>query len=307
MTSKTARSIFFIVLWLPAFFASPAVAEPLPVVRAKHLYDITADFCHPVDLAAGPDGRVYILDGTQNRVVIHDPKTRQQTAFMTGSREEAGLHPIGLDVDSAGRIYVADPDSRSVLIFDTDGKRIRNIPLADPDIDPTDIVADPDADRCFVIDNDNHRIQIYRLSDSKRVDTWGESGEKPGQFQYPFLAARDRHATLYVVDVLNTRVQAISPEGRTMSVIGKWGVNRGQFYRPKGVAVAPNDRIYITDSYLGVVQVFKRYRKFIGVLADSSGNLLKLETPTGIAVDNNQRLYIMEMLRNRVSVYRIMD
>lgn len=286
---------------------SAAPGQPLPTVRAKHLYDITAGFCHPVDLAAGADGRIYILDGTQNRVVIHTPETRQQTAFSIDRQKTLAPHPLGIDVDSNNRVYITDPGGKSILVFSAAGQRLRNLSLTGPNTDPADVVADTEADRCYVTDNDNHRVQVYRLSDFKRLDTWGEIGEKPGQFHYPFLAARDKYATLYVVDVLNTRVQAINQEGRTMSVIGRWGVNRGQFYRPKGVAIDSRDRIYITDSYLGVVQVFQRYRKFIGVLADARGNLLKLKTPTGIAVDNSNRLYITEMLRNTVSVYRIMD
>ena len=117
----------------------------------------------------------------------------------------------------------------------------------------------------------------------------------------------DKYSTLYVVDVLNTRVQAINHEGRAMAYIGKWGVDRGQLYRPKGVTIDKKDRIYVSDSYLGVIQIFKRYRKFLGVLGNKMGEMLRFKTPTGIDVDDDLRLYIVEMIQNRVSVYQILD
>ncbi len=172
---------------------------------------------------------------------------------------------------------------------------------------PIDVVIDESKDRCYVVDNHNHRILIYKKDGSQLLKIWGSRGEKPGEFNFPFLATHDSYSTLYVVDVLNTRVQAINDEGRTIALIGKWGVDRGQFYRPKGVTVDKKDRIYVSDSFLGVVQVFKRYNTFLGVIGSESGKMLKFTTPTGIYVDDNLRLYIVEMRQNRVSVYQILQ
>jgi len=293
----------FLISSLPSF----SYGEKPPAIKAKHLYDITADFCHPSDLSVGPDGRIHILDGTNNRVVIYNPVNKQISSFKINSKQNVISHPLGIDVASNGDIYIADSGNHCIRIFTPEGKVKNTFKLNSNNTDPTDIVTDLNLNRCYVIDNDNHRILVYDLKNFNLIDTWGESGEKPGEFQYPFLAAKDSTSTLYVVDVLNTRVQAINPEGRTMATLGKWGVNAGQFYRPKGVTIDKKDQIYVSDSYLGVIQVFKRYRKFLGVLTDESGNLLKLKTPTGIGIDKTQKLYIVEMIRNCVSVYQIIE
>ncbi len=288
---------------LPVFL----YGEAPPAIKAKHLFDITADFRYPSDLAIGPKGRIHILDGTNNRVVIYSPDNKNISTFKINNNQTGKGDPLGIDVDNNGRIYIADSGSHCIRIFTPDGKALNTFKLKTADTDATDIVVDHNSNRCFVIDNYNHCVLVHDLAGFNLLDTWGDIGEKPGHFQYPFLAAIDSHSTLYVVDVLNTRVQAINSEGRTMAVIGKWGVNAGEFYRPKGVTIDKHDRIFISDSYLGVIQVFKRYRKFIGVLTDQKGRMLKLQTPTGIAIDDNQKLYVIEMIRNAVSVYQIME
>ncbi len=284
----------------------------VPIIAARHLFDVEAGFLHPSDVAIGPEGRIYVLDGVNNRVVICTSAGKFIASFGVRGKGKGGLNsPLGLDIDKDGSVYVADSGNRLVQVFGPLGDFKFEFPIAVPDSqrspDPVDVVLDESKDRCYVIDNDNHRILVYSRDGSRYVKSWGGSGEKPGEFQFPFLAALDNRSTLYVVDVLNTRVQALNEEGRAMAYIGKWGVDRGQFYRPKGVTVDKKDRIYVSDSYLGVVQVFERFRKFLGVLGTPEKKMLRFSTPVGLAVDDALRLYVVEMQPNRVAVYQLME
>ncbi len=284
----------------------------VPIIAARHLFNLEADFLRPSDVAIGLEGRIYVLDGVNNRVVICSSAGALVSAFGVKGKGRGGLNgPLGLDIDQDGSVYVADAGNRLVQVFGPRGDFKYEFPITVPDSprppDPVDVVLDEAKDRCYVIDNDNHRVLVYNRNGSTLLQRWGRSGEKPGEFQFPFLAALDSRSTLMVVDVLNTRVQAISDEGRTMAVIGKWGVDRGQFYRPKGVTVDTKDRIYVSDSYLGVVQVFERFRKFLGVLGTPEKKMLRFSTPMGIAIDDALRLYVVEMQQNRVSVYQVME
>jgi len=301
------------------FFATLAAGSMLygqpgdmPIIAARHLFDLEAQFLHPSDVAVGPDGRIYVLDGVNNRVVICTSAGKFVSAFGVRGRGKGGLNsPLGLDIDKDGSVYVADSGNRLVQVFGPTGQFRFEFPVnvqeSDRPADPVDVVLDESKNRCYVVDNDNHRILVFARDGSSLLTTWGRSGEKPGEFQFPFLAALDSKSTLLVVDVLNTRVQAISDEGRTMALIGKWGVDRGQFYRPKGVTVDKKDRIYVSDSYLGVVQVFERFRKFLGVLGNPERQMIRFSTPVGIAIDDGFRLYVVEMLLNKVSVYQIVE
>jgi DNA-binding beta-propeller fold protein YncE len=301
----------FLVVWTAGgiLYGQPGA---VPVIAARHLFDVEADFLHPSDVAIGLEGRIYVLDGVHNRVVIFTSAGTYVSSFGVRGKGRGGFNsPLGLDVHTDGSVYVADSGNRLVQVFSPLGDFRFEFSVKAPDNpkppDPVDVVLDESNNRCYVVDNDNHRVLVYSRDGSSLLNLWGGSGEKPGEFQYPFLGALDSQSTLLVVDVLNARVQAINSEGRVMAYIGKWGVDRGQFYRPKGVAADKKDRIYVSDSYLGVVQVFERFRKFLGVLGTADKQMLRFAAPVGMAVNDDLRLYVVEMELNKVSVYQLLD
>jgi sugar lactone lactonase YvrE len=157
-----------------------------------------------------------------------------------------------------------------------------------------------------VVDNDNHHILAYDLSTFKLINTYGSPGTGKRMFRFPFLIALDSENYLYIVDVINTRVQILNPDGLYVTSIGGWGVEKGEFFRPKGVAIDKNNRVYVGDSYTGVIQVFESSGEFYGALGDPvSGGVKKFRTPMGLFVDHNNRLYVVETLANKVSVYQL--
>ena len=143
------------------------------------------------------------------------------------------------------------------------------------------------------------------MPDYTLLSTWGSEGPQASQFHYPFLMATGNSGSLFVVDVLNTRVQ-LWRKGKPVGSIGGWGVELGQFYRPKGVCIDTQGLVFVSDSVLGVIQTFKSTGEFNAVLGNESGTVLKWKTPLGITVDQRERLYVVEMIPNRVSVYQIL-
>ncbi|WP_326685825.1 hypothetical protein OIE63_00920 [Streptomyces sp. NBC_01795] len=85
---------------------------------------------HPIDLAAGADGRVYIADCHNHRVRVIAPDGTVTTAVGTGSAGCDGPgpgsatrvdQPRGVDLDDEGRLYVADSLNRRVCVLDPEG------------------------------------------------------------------------------------------------------------------------------------------------------------------------------------------
>jgi sugar lactone lactonase YvrE len=117
--------------------------------------------------------------------------------------------------------------------------------------------------------------------------------------------ALDQQRNIYIVDVINTRVQVLNSQGLFVKFIGNWGVEKGEFFRPKGVTVDSHGRVYVSDSYMGVIQVFNSEGNFHSVLGDpEKGGVRKFTSPTGLFIDKRNRLYVVEMFANRVGVYR---
>jgi DNA-binding beta-propeller fold protein YncE len=269
------------------------------------------DYRQPSDVVAGSNGRIYVLDGVNNRVRVHDAGGTLLFSFgTTGTGGGEFNFPLGIGIDDNNRIYVADSGNRRVQIFTPDGAVLSQF-STDIDraqnraSDPTDVAVNAAAGRCYVVDNDNHRVIIFDLQSLQFLSSEGLMGMEKREFRYPFMLDRDAGGNLYVVEVINTRVKVLDPDGGYITNIGSFGVEPGQFYRPKGVAVDPAGRVFVSDSYLGVIQVFDREGRFLSVVGDENGTIKKFKTPTGIFIDKGRRLYVVEMLADRVQVIQL--
>jgi DNA-binding beta-propeller fold protein YncE len=276
----------------------------------QHLFDIENNFKQPSDVSVSKNGLIYVVDGVNNKIQTFDQKGKFLFSFgEKGTSKGKFQFPLGIDIDTRGRVYVADSGNHRVQIFNSTGGFLSSIKIAsqnDVNADPTDVAVDEIADRIYVVDNDNHSILVYDLQSHVLIETLGVPGTDKREFRYPFLMTLDTNKYLYIVDVINTRVQVLSPDGKFVSFIGGWGVEKGELFRPKGVTIDGRERVFVSDSYMGVIQTFKTNGEFHSVLGDAAEKKVKkFNTPTGIFVDSNNRLYVVEMFAERVSVFEI--
>jgi DNA-binding beta-propeller fold protein YncE len=278
------------------------------LINVELLFEITDQLKQPSEVAVSKDGQIYVVDGVNNRIRIFSSRGAPVSSFgLEGAGDGEFKYPLGIDIAASGRVYVADSGNHRVQIFDGAGGFIAQIklPALNHPADPTDVAVDETRNRCYVVDNDNHRILVYDLSNLKLLDSYGTPGTDKRNFRYPFLITLDKQKYLYIVDVINTRVQVLNPDGLFVNFIGGWGVEKGEFFRPKGVAVDKNGRIYVSDSYMGVIQIFTATGEFYAAIGEpASGKVKKFKTPVGIYVDRQDRLYVVEMFANKVGVYR---
>ena len=298
------RSI--LLLLLLSVCAGPAQAYT--VLPAVHSHDLEHNLLQPTDVAVGANGRVYVVDGVNGCIKVFDADGAFQQQFgEPGSRPGQLESPTGIAIGDDGSIFVADTGNARVQLFAASGKFLRLIDLPAGEggrkADPTDVVFDRRNNYLVVVDNDNHRLLRYRLPDWELDAVLGTEGAGDGQFNYPFLAAANRHGDVFVVDVLNARIQVWGAAGHIRD-IAAWGVDPGQLYRPKGVCVDGDGRLFVSDSVMGVVQVFGASGDLVGVLGTPGGDIIKWKTPMGLAVDG-RRLYVVEMLYNRVRAYNL--
>ncbi len=307
----SSSAYLFTFLLIPCvlltFFAVPAFA--IRLVNVKLLFELRGEFNKPTDVSVSKNGLIYVVDGVNNAIKVFNSKGRFLYSFgKKGSGRSEFSSPLGIDIDNEGRLYIADSGNQRVQILDSKGSFITEIKLP-PDndqlADPTDVAVDDLNNKCYIVDNDNHQVLAYDLSKLKLIKTCGSYGAGTDRFRYPFFAALGKVQNLYVVDVINTRVQVLNSEGSFIAEIGGWGVEKGKFFRPKGVAVDKSNRVYVSDSYMGVIQVFESTGEFYAALGDpSTGKVKKFRTPMGLFIDHENRLYVVETLANKVSVFQ---
>ena len=277
----------------------------------RHLFDLTSaagsPLSLPTDVAVGEDGRIYVVDGGNQRIAVFD--RRGGALFVIGQRG-AGRgefkDPVGIGTGPDGQVYVADKGNRRIQVFAADGKFLRafNVASGGRAVPPIDVETDASGKTVYVTGNTNHKLMVYS-PDGRLLRQWGGQGVNPGEFRYPASVTVGADGRVYVVDVFNTRVQVFDKNGRA-SAIGEWGVLPGQLFRPKGVATDKRGRVYISDSYLDVIQVFDDAGQFLYVLG-SAGVPYRFEAAGGIVIDADNRLYVAEVLKNKISVFELKE
>ncbi|HCT99598.1 MAG TPA: hypothetical protein DF614_05940, partial [Methylococcaceae bacterium] len=198
--------------------------------------------------------------------------------------------------------WVASPRRREIRHVDNTGRLLKKIDVST--VTPSAHASEPVAvavsdDKLFWADRANHRICQYDLARDKALACFGQRGEREGEFQYPFQMAFDRDGYLYVVDILNARIQQFDQHGRFFGVIGTFGLKSATLFRPNGIAFdTNNDLLYVSDSYFGTIKVFHAGEP-LGQLVDAAGKTLILQSPTSLAWHEN-RLVVAETLGNQV-------
>lgn len=305
------RALNFICSCTIVGFLLICAVEVFPVSQtpSTHLYDITHNLRQPSDIAVSHDGKIFVVDGVNQSIKAFNQQGIFIFSFGTAGAEPGQLKtPLGIDIDHNGKIYLADSGNSRVQIFSSKGDFLQEIKITlkgSNTPDPTDVAVNSNGKTMFVVDNENHCILKYDVGDGRLLKILGKPGIERMEFRYPFLISSFKDKYIYVVDVINTRVQELTLDGKFVRFIGDWGVEKGQFFRPKGVAVDLTGKVFVSDSYLGVIQIFSE-GIFHSILVDSqTGEIRRFTTPTGIFIDKNNNLYVTEMFKNKISVFRI--
>ncbi len=262
----------------------------------------------PSDIAIGPQGRIYLVDGVNNRIVVTDADgTLQFTFGRSGGNAGELQHPMGIDISKTGQVFIADTGNHRIQVFNVQGGFLYMFPVktssGEKPAAPVDVLALNHKSYLYITDRDNHKIKVHKQKGAF-VFEWGGFGEVSGRFRYPGILAADQYNQIYVVDVLNTRIQQFDPDGNFITEISTWGVSPGELFRPKGVVVDKTDRVFITDSFMGCIQVFTDVGGFVGVLC-AGGKKRNFTTPVGLAVDAENRLLVVEMRANRIRMVKV--
>lgn len=142
----------------------------------KHLQDIgtrgsePGKFNLPRDIALGPDGHLYVVDGGNFRVqVFKTDGTHVRVFGGMGAQYGQFTRPKGIALDKEGRIYVADAAFGNFQIFTPEGQLLlfigdrANTPGPGKYLLPAGIDVDEDG-RVYFVDQYFRKIDVFRPS-----------------------------------------------------------------------------------------------------------------------------------------------
>lgn len=296
--SLRAVSLWTFSVVLLSFFCS----QPLSAL-VKHKTSLSqtlqADFDQPSDIAFSSDGRIYVLDGKQNRIVMLSKTGKRLSSFGRGVLNS----PMAIAVYNKA-IYVADSANHRIAVFDESGGFVEQISLhqqalADKLPEPVGLTLDDGV--LTWSDRQNHQLCQIRLQDHQASRCWGKRGSVERQFEFPFHIASDRDGYIHVVDVLNGRIQVFNHKGGPFMTLSRFGINAGELYRPNGIAVADDGRLFVSDSYLGTISVFLKGR-FSGLFSADGMKPMQFRVPVGLGWRDG-KLYVVDARENSVLVF----
>lgn len=130
------------------------------------------------------------------------------------------------------------------------------------------------------------------------VQTWGEPGDQPGQFDDPTGLAVTADE-VFVSDARNARIQVFDHEGVFRRHFGTHGDKAGELARPMNLALA-GQWLYVPEYFNDRIQVFSLdgvSRKLVGESGYGPG---EFDAPAGVTRAPNGDLLVADFYNHRV-------
>lgn len=272
----------------------------------------------PKGVKVDAEGRVYVLDHRNERVLIFDAEGKATGSLADGllkydpdgKPETADLQPSawGLGVGPDGSVYIADTWNHRVLKF-KDGAEVARVgtfgspPSIGEALDllygPRDIAVDASG-QVYVTDTGNKRVVILD-ADLKPLRAFGGTGNDAGELNEPTGIAIDpASGNIVVADLWNNRVQTFDKDLRPLRQFDVEAWTSTDANHKAYIAVGPEGVIAFTDPEKARVWFYSPEGQPLGRMGLPQDEL-GLKLPIGIAFDPQGRLYVASSEGNLVT------
>jgi DNA-binding beta-propeller fold protein YncE len=338
-----------------ALMSAPAVAQqPVPVIQFESVPDPlrlppNMYFGEVAGVAVNSKGHVFAFSRGNTNGPAFSAAAAQLLEFgpdgefirEIGKSLYAWSFAHTVRVDKEDNIWAADKGSDQVIKFNPEGRVMlvfgRKQEASDEETGPlkhpkpplpaedgrfrqvTDMTWDP-AGNTFISDGYiNSRVaKVDKLGNW--VKSWGDRGDKPGEFNTPHSIAADAQGNIYVADRGNRRIQVFDGDGnflRMMTIdvpvdpnarpaIGnKPGPNVTGTFAPGApwtvcITPPPNQVLFTSDAFPGRIYKLSLDGKILGVFGESGKQLKQFGWIHEIACPSENLLYVGELLNWRI-------
>jgi len=336
------------------FLSSAAWAQNVPVIR----YDSVPNFLRlPQNMYFGEVAGVALT--AKKNILVYSRGNTTGPAFGASASQLLEFTPDGryqreigknlyawafahtVRVDKQDNIWTTDKGSDMVVKFTPDGRVDmvfgRKQEASDEAVphkrtgpppkhedgrfrQPTDVAWDS-AGNAFISDGYVNARVAKVDKNGNWVKSWGEKGDKAGEFNTPHSIATDAQGNVYVGDRGNGRIQVFDGDGKFLREIRinvpfDWASARSAIGNkpaedvkgtqapgaPWAICITPGPRqvLYSADAFPGRIYKLTLDGKLLGVLGEAGKQLKQFGWVHEIACPSENELYVAEVLNWRV-------
>ena len=215
-------------------------------------------------------------------------------------------NPCGIALNQSGEVVVTSRNGNCVSVFSPSGDKLRSFGTKGSRQGqlkyPCGVAVDCEGN-ILVADNDNHRIQKFTAK-GWFLTAVGTKGSGPLQFNgVQDIAINTSNNKVYVVDMINNRIQVLNSDLTFSNTFGTFGRNKGEFDYPWGIACDTTGNVYVADCGNHRIQVFTSMGKFLRMFGSRGKGDGEVGYPFGIALDVQDKVYVSESNNHRISVF----
>jgi len=151
-------------------------------------------------------------------------------------------------------------------------------------------------------------LSINAASDTNYITilTFGEYGNRAGEFNYPVCMALDKDNNLYVSDWENDRIQKFSSDGRLLKVIPDGeGEDALKLDGPVGLALDSKGNIIVVEQFNNRIHKISPEGKSLQMTGKEGNGPGEFLNPRGIAIDKDDNIYIVDTGNSRIQIFSL--
>jgi sugar lactone lactonase YvrE len=280
-------------------------------------------------IATDSQDRVYVFNRSEHPLIVYDRDGR----FLGSWGEGQFSRPHGITITPDDTVWLATDTDHTVCKYSLDGKLLQvlgtkgepsdtgytggdlqSITHGGPPFNrPTRLSRSTSGDLYISDGYGNARVHRF-TGDGEHIQSFGEPGTGPGQFNLPHSVWVHTDGRVFVCDRENDRIQIFSPTGEPLDA---WT----NLTRPGDLFIDKNNTVYIGEmswecdvaSLSG--RIWPESRSAAMTVRDMDGNILarwggdepctpgNFASPHGLWVDSHGDIYVGEVTQTALSRY----